>query len=110
MDKVPDKIKEQIREFINNLLPEMPVDKVILFGSYAKGTARKDSDVDVAVFSQKFTGWKTVDILTFLLNKTMNLSIDLQPVGFPSEFEDNDFIRRIEREGIAVFERQQFIV
>ncbi len=104
MDKIPDKIKAQIGKFINNLLSEIQVDKAILFGSYGKG-----SDVDVAVFSKKFVGWKTVDILTFLFNKTMNLNIDLQPVGFPDEFEDNDFIKKIEREGIVVFEKQRLV-
>lgn len=32
----------------------IPVEKVIVFGSYARGNARKDSDIDVCVVSPKF--------------------------------------------------------
>lgn len=33
---------------------EIPIDKIIFFGSRAKGTARKDSDIDLVVVSKKF--------------------------------------------------------
>jgi predicted nucleotidyltransferase len=32
------------------------VDKLVIFGSQAKGTAREDSDLDVALVSSDFTG------------------------------------------------------
>jgi predicted nucleotidyltransferase len=35
------------------------VNRIILFGSYSKGTATQDSDVDVAIISDDFTG-KTI--------------------------------------------------
>ncbi len=34
----------------NNILPDM----IILFGSYAKGNFRQDSDIDIAVISNDF--------------------------------------------------------
>ena len=110
MDKIPGKIKKQIKEFINNLLPEIQVDKVILFGSYVREGTHKGSDVDVAVFSQKFLDWKTVDILTFLFNKTMNLTIDLQPIGFEDPKADNDFVKTINKQGVVLFENEHFTI
>ncbi len=48
MDK--SKALRVIRKFIKTLKREgIAVDRVILYGSYAKGNARPDSDIDVAV-------------------------------------------------------------
>jgi predicted nucleotidyltransferase len=41
--------------------------KIILFGSYSTGTQREDSDIDLVVISQDFTGkdyWARIDILS----------------------------------------------
>ena len=44
-----------IRKFIKALKHEgIPVDHVILYGSYARGKTRPDSDIDVAVISKNF--------------------------------------------------------
>lgn len=43
------------------------ISKLILFGSYAKGTQREGSDIDIVVVSEDFTGknsWERIDILT----------------------------------------------
>lgn len=43
------------------------VSKLILYGSYAHGNAREDSDIDVVVISDDFTGkgyWERIDILS----------------------------------------------
>ena len=43
------------------------VEKLILFGSHAEGTAREDSDIDLVVISSSFSGksyWERINILT----------------------------------------------
>jgi len=50
-----NQIIRTIKKFIRALKHEgISVDKVILYGSYAKGKARTDSDIDVAVVSKDF--------------------------------------------------------
>lgn len=51
MDKT--EIIGKIKLFSDALKIHFSVRKVILFGSYAKGTARLDSDIDVAVIVEK---------------------------------------------------------
>ncbi len=46
---------------------DIRISKLILFGSYAKGTQREGSDIDIVVVSEDFTGknsWERIDILT----------------------------------------------
>ncbi len=43
------------------------VDKLVLFGSYATGKYREDSDIDLVVISQDFENksyWERIDILS----------------------------------------------
>jgi len=43
------------------------INKLILFGSYAAGTYREGSDIDLVVISEDFTGkdyWERIDILS----------------------------------------------
>lgn len=44
-----------IKKFKTSLNQQMHVEKMILFGSYAKGTFNSDSDVDLIIVSPKFS-------------------------------------------------------
>jgi predicted nucleotidyltransferase len=50
-----EKIKPALTGFLNEKNEEIPknVIQVILFGSYAKGTPRVGSDIDIAIVSQE---------------------------------------------------------
>lgn len=47
-------IVNEISKLVKSLKKNIEVDSVILFGSYAKGTADENSDVDIAVISPDF--------------------------------------------------------
>jgi len=60
---VEKEITDLIKRFINELRKEnIFVKKVFLFGSYARGTQRKDSDIDIAIIidqkDKKISPWK----------------------------------------------------
>lgn len=64
------------------------VDQLILFGSYAKGAARPDSDVDVCVVSKAF-GQNRLDELVRLKKLTIPVDTILEPFPFhPDELND----------------------
>ena len=52
--KTSNELKELTDKVINLVTKEFQVDEIILFGSYAKGTATDLSDVDVLVISPQF--------------------------------------------------------
>ncbi|MCU0645501.1 MAG: nucleotidyltransferase domain-containing protein [bacterium] len=63
-----DAVLKIIRQFRRALeLSNIRVERLILFGSHAVGTAREDSDIDVVVISPSFSDksyWERIDILT----------------------------------------------
>lgn len=82
MDKIPESIQNAIEEYILSLSKQIPIEKVILFGSYAKGNNHKYSDVDLAVFSDYFKDMNRVDGIYMLLLNAMDYDIDIEPQPF----------------------------
>jgi predicted nucleotidyltransferase len=87
-----------ISSYVADVKDAMPIDRVFLFGSYAKGTATEHSDIDVCFFSHSFENLSSVDIMKQLFRLTRKYKgIDIEPRGFPtSELEnDNPFVKEI---------------
>jgi predicted nucleotidyltransferase len=61
-----DHVDRIIQGFIARLEQEIPVQEVILFGSYARGKAQAHSDIDLAVISDWFEGKPAIENLKFL--------------------------------------------
>ena len=86
MVEVKSEVIELIEEFIKLVRAEnIVIDKVILFGSYAKGTNRADSDIDLAIVSRDFTEENCIDIMSLLLSKANLLKVDIQTIPFSIE-------------------------
>ena len=76
-----------------------------MFGSVARGVDGPDSDIDVAIVSERFRNMRRVDAIEWLISKSQGLGVDLQPIGLsPEELEDqgNSFARTIASEGISL--------
>lgn len=82
MDRIPESVQSIIKDYIEKLNKKIVIDKVILFGSYAKGTTHRYSDVDLAIFSDYFKNMNRIDGLYFLLLNAMDCDIDLEPQPF----------------------------
>jgi predicted nucleotidyltransferase len=95
-----------LRQYIADVKRAMPIDKVYLYGSYASGTAREDSDVDVCFFSEAFASRRTLDVLTelFYLKIKYDKDILIEPNAFPTAelFNDNPFVKEVLRTGKEV--------
>ncbi len=57
------------------------ISKVILFGSYAKGTAKPDSDIDLAVISSQF-GKDNFQEMIFLRKLAIRIDSHIEPLPF----------------------------
>ncbi|MCL4516462.1 MAG: nucleotidyltransferase domain-containing protein [Firmicutes bacterium] len=106
MAEIPLELFSVVKSYIDKLRKEIPVDKALLFGSYAKGTYHKDSDVDLAIFSDFFKGKRRVEATSFLLARVADYRYDIEPIGYPFEayknYQDDPFVREIVITGIEI--------
>ena len=95
------------RRFAAELKPlNIRLQKIILFGSYAHNAQREESDIDVALVSEDFTGTGPVDVrpLAHLLARQPFFYIEPHTFS-PAQFtDDNPFVREIKRTGIVLGE------
>ena len=97
-------IKIEVKQYADEVRNTLPVEKVFLFGSYAKGTADELSDVDIAFFINNFNGKTRVEIGVELLRLTHRYSAYIEPLVFPfSEIaKGNPFVNEIIHTGLEI--------
>lgn len=96
---------ETIKEKIIPIFEEYPVNKVILFGSYAKGNATIASDIDIYIDTNgKLRGLDFIGLLEILVS-TLETDIDLID---KSHIEKDSFImEEIENGGMVIYEKSK---
>ena len=95
-------VNQVCRQYADDVRRTMPLDKAILFGSYAKGTADERSDIDICFFLDTYGDKRRVEILEDLLWLTRRYKcVPFEPIVFEtSELEnDNPFVKEILRTG-----------
>ncbi|EKE00139.1 MAG: DNA polymerase beta protein [uncultured bacterium] len=91
MDKKSNrkKVNRFIEAFTRDLKSIIPVEKVILFGSYATNTNHPDSDVDLAFISPSFEGMDYLSRLKLIGSKRRYYDFAVDYFGFtPEEYEN----------------------
>lgn len=85
----------------------VPVEKMILYGSYANGMPRAYSDIDVAVISPAFRGKKLIETQAELAKILAKYLAMVEPVGYsPDAFrtaELETLLGEIKRTGKVLF-------
>lgn len=77
-------------------------ERVVLFGSYAKGRPHPLSDIDLAVWDQRFVGCGTADIapIAHLVSKYPGL--ELHTFGMDDTPVNNPFAGEVLRSGVTL--------
>ncbi|HEX9722304.1 MAG TPA: nucleotidyltransferase domain-containing protein [Candidatus Paceibacterota bacterium] len=108
--RIPEKIIQVVKGYSDRLEQQehIPVERVIVYGSYAKGTPKKWSDVDVCIISPEFN--RPFEAMTLLWRKRNREEVlaGIEPVGFTSkDFEEgSSLINEIKRTGIDLPTRE----
>ena len=93
----------EIKQILKEILKSMPVYKVVLFGSYAKGTENEDSDIDIAIISSDFSD--IIEDGAKLIGLTWKIDTRIEPHPITTEdFEKvaNPFVKEVVDTGIKV--------
>jgi predicted nucleotidyltransferase len=98
-----DPILKRIRRALDELYGDR-IERVVLFGSRARGDTNEDSDYDVAVFLNNLTDrWRELDRLADLRSDFLedaDIFIDVKPYPSGAYRDRTTLMREIRREGI----------
>ena len=98
-DPVLDRIRSELRRLYGDR-----IERIVLFGSRARGDAHEESDYDVAVFLKKMTDrWTELDRLTELCTDILaetGAFIDAKPYEAGAYSARTPLMFEIHREGI----------
>jgi len=101
---IPDKVKRIIKRYVKELKKNnIPIDEMILFGSYAKGNYNEYSDIDLLIVSPIFKGDRIED-RDKIRKITLKVSseIEVLPCSREEFKEKNPFIKDIIKTGIRI--------
>jgi uncharacterized protein len=93
---------ESVKKYADQVRRDFNVKKVILFGSYAKGTAREDSDIDVAVVFERIDG-DYLDVITRLTRIRRDIEHRIEPVALEELNDKSGFLKEITESGEIIY-------
>ena len=92
------KVLSIARKYADAVRQIMDTDAIFLYGSHARGTATKDSDIDIAVVVDHIPA----DYLTALWKLTRTVNLEIEPVLLAASDDRSGFLSTVRRTGIAV--------
>jgi uncharacterized protein len=101
MDK--EQVIELVKRYADIIKEYFDISRVVLFGSYIKGTQKEWSDIDVAVFLKE----KSEDIINdeFKLYKLRrDINSRIEPVILNEENDPTGFVKEVLRTGIVIYQ------
>jgi len=103
--KFDKRFVEIARLYAQKVKSRMPVSMVVLYGSHVKGTARKTSDIDIAVVVDKFRGdYLKASADLFDLVRTLNKRIE--PVLLCRENDKSGFLENVLKHGKIIYKSE----
>lgn len=107
MAQTRQKIKNIVLKYIRNLESlGISVQRVIIFGSQAKGTFSKDSDIDIAVISKEFEKMGLWEKAKYLGRAARGIPYPIEAIGFsPSQLkksEEGTLLDEVKRSGVEI--------
>lgn len=90
------------KNYIKSILDKYKIEKVILFGSFAKGTNHEDSDIDLAIILKSIDDIIDVQIDLLNLRNDDNLLIEPHPFRLIDFNQSNPVASEILKHGIEL--------
>jgi len=90
-----------LQKYKKILSKHMTFDQMVLFGSYAKGNAHEESDVDVAIVVQSLSGdFFSTRPLLWKIRRQVDDRIE--PVLIETDYDDSGFLAEIMKTGVVI--------
>jgi uncharacterized protein len=99
---VDKKVVEIAQLYAQKVAEYLPVTMVVLYGSHAKGTATKSSDIDIAVVVDKFSG-DYLKVSSELFNLVRSVNKRIEPVLLCLEKDKSGFLQSVLKNGKIIY-------
>ena len=99
---VNPRIIETIKNYLMLIPNDFGVKKVYLFGSFAKGDEREESDIDVAIILNNMTDFFSTQRELMRLRRKVDLRIEPHPINEKDFNILNPFAFEIHQAGIEI--------
>jgi predicted nucleotidyltransferase len=93
---------DEITRLVGPVVQRYGITKAWLFGSYARGEARPDSDIDICIEEGKPLSLLKIGGLDTDLRATLKRNVDI--VGHDFMRLDDSFVEEMNRDRIAIYE------
>ena len=92
-----------VERYAEAVTKEYSPSAIILFGSYVNGTPHEDSDIDVGIVFDGFTGdWRQT--ATHLWRLCRGISLDIEPHLFDSANDKSGFVKHVIKTGQLIYQ------
>jgi uncharacterized protein len=99
---VTKSVIETVREYARAVSSRYPVRRVVLYGSYARGTPKPDSDIDVAIVMRK-TPDDVLQVEAEMFRLGMDIDVRIEPIIVDEEHDPSGFCEDISSYGTVVY-------
>jgi len=102
-------IQEELEKLKELIVDAIPVEQIFLFGSYAYGTPRKDSDLDLYVVLKDDVQIRNLDAglqIRMAIDRKKTMPVDIiakKKSEFLNCLDDITLERKINRDGIRIY-------
>lgn len=97
-DEIRDKVEAYAQRVAERYHPKM----IVVYGSYARGTATENSDIDIAVFCDTLPG-DHYEHAAELFKLTRDIDLRIEPILIESDTAENRFYKEILTTGKIVY-------
>jgi predicted nucleotidyltransferase len=95
------KTSRALKRFSKKVKEILEVEKIILFGSFAKEEQKDNSDIDIAVIVSGFDG-DYLELNAKLFSIVKNIDVRIEPIILNRKNDRSGFLESIEKYGIAI--------
>jgi len=102
-------IKNELDKLKNLIINAVPVEQIYLFGSYAYGNPKKDSDLDLYVVLKDDIQMRDLDAglqIRFAIARSQKMAVDIvakKKKDFMNRLDDFTLERKVTRDGIRIY-------
>ena len=94
---------DTVKRYADLVKSELSPASIVLFGSYVNGTPHEDSDIDVAVVFNGFSGdWLKTSARLWGL--TREVSFDIEPILLDTTEDKSGFVKHIFKTGQIIYQ------